>query len=377
MLVAAALLLSVVSGAYLFTSDPHAAVPGLLRFSQGRRRRQGHRGDLRRPVIYRRLARRQRGADGRAARVSGRERRVRHRSLPPGHPRRRDSRARAGLAQLGRHGHGRRVSRRSSASPSIGPRPDAFRPSPAARASPSRASTSSRSRTSRASTRPRTRSRRSSTSCEEPGRFSASAGGFRRASCSSALREPARRCWRARSPARPACRSSSPAARISSRCMPASARRASAACSATPAATLLHRLHRRARRRRPQPRRQLAQPRRARADAQPAAGRDGRLRSAPRHRRHRRHQPAGHPRSGAAAPGPVRPPGDRRQPRSEGTRGDPPRPHAQDSGRSREPTCARSRAARPGSPAPTSPTWSTKPRSSPDAPAERPSPTPT
>ena len=43
--------------------------------------------------------------------------------------------------------------------------------------------------------------------------------------------------------------------------------------------TLVHHLHRRARRRRPQPRRQLAQPRGARADAQPAARRDGRLRS--------------------------------------------------------------------------------------------------
>ena len=64
---------------------------------------------------------------------------------------------------------------------------------------------------------------------------------------------------------------------------------------------VLHHLHRRARRRRPQPRRQLAQPRGARADAQPAARRDGRLRRPPGHRRHRRHQPPGHPRSGAAA----------------------------------------------------------------------------
>ena len=44
---------------------------------------------------------------------------------------------------------------------------------------------------------------------------------------------------------------------------------------------VLHRLHRRARRRRPQPWRQLAQPRRARADAQSAARRDGRLRGHP------------------------------------------------------------------------------------------------
>ena len=44
---------------------------------------------------------------------------------------------------------------------------------------------------------------------------------------------------------------------------------------------VLHHLHRRARRRRPQPRRQLAQPRGARADAQPAARRDGRLHASP------------------------------------------------------------------------------------------------
>ena len=45
------------------------------------------------------------------------------------------------------------------------------------------------------------------------------------------------------------------------------------------ASSVVHHLHRRARRRRPQPRRQLAQPRGARADAQPAARRDGRLRA--------------------------------------------------------------------------------------------------
>ena len=65
--------------------------------------------------------------------------------------------------------------------------------------------------------------------------------------------------------------------------------------------SVVHHLHRRARRRRPQPRRQLAQPRGARADAQSAAGRDGRLRAEPGHRRRRRDQPARHSRSGAAA----------------------------------------------------------------------------
>ena len=69
--------------------------------------------------------------------------------------------------------------------------------------------------------------------------------------------------------------------------------------AATP--PVVHHLHRRARRRRPRARQQLAQPRGARADAEPAARRDGRLRRAPRDRRHRRDQPPGHPRPGAAA----------------------------------------------------------------------------
>jgi cell division protease FtsH len=41
---------------------------------------------------------------------------------------------------------------------------------------------------------------------------------FPRACCCTALRAPARRCWRAPSPARPACRSSRSPARTSSRC---------------------------------------------------------------------------------------------------------------------------------------------------------------
>ena len=64
-----------------------------------------------------------------------------------------------------------------------------------------------------------------------------------------------------------------------------------------PPSSVVHHLHRRARRRRPQPRRHLAQPRRARADAQPAARRDGRLRAQPGHRRHRRDQSSRHSRS--------------------------------------------------------------------------------
>ena len=66
-------------------------------------------------------------------------------------------------------------------------------------------------------------------------------------------------------------------------------------------------LHRRARRRRRRAR--LRQQLRARADAQPAARRDGRLRLDRRPRRDRRLEPAREARPGAAAPGPLRPPG--------------------------------------------------------------------
>src|SRR5581483_9305368 len=70
-------------------------------------------------------------------------------------------------------------------------------------------------------------------------------------------------------------------------------------------------------RRHPQPRRQLAEPRGARADAEPAARRDGRLRPQPGHRRRRRDQPARHSRSGAAAAGPLRSAGHGRRARPE------------------------------------------------------------
>ncbi len=58
---------------------------------------------------------------------------------------------------------------------------------------------------------------------EPEGATAASAPACRRASCWSARRAPARRCWRAPSPARPACHSSRSAARSSSRCSSASA----------------------------------------------------------------------------------------------------------------------------------------------------------
>nr|BFE67302.1 hypothetical protein GCM10020092_006030 [Actinoplanes digitatis] len=85
-----------------------------------------------------------------------------------------------------------------------------------------------------------------------------------------------------------------------------------------------HRLRRRDRRGRPAPRRRHGRrPRRARADAQPAARRDGRLRHQGRRHPHRRHQPARHPRPGAAAPGPLRPPDPGRQPGHGGPQGHP------------------------------------------------------
>ena len=67
-----------------------------------------------------------------------------------------------------------------------------------------------------------------------PARFGGWAPSCPRAFCSSARPAPARRCWRARSPGRPACRSSRSAAPTSSRCSSASARRASATCSSRP-----------------------------------------------------------------------------------------------------------------------------------------------
>ena len=80
----------------------------------------------------------------------------------------------------------------------------------------------------------------------------------------------------------------------------------------------LHHLRRRDRRGRPPARRRPGRrPRRARADAQPAARRDGRLRRPQQRHPHRRDEPARHPGPGAAAPGPLRPadPGRRAGPR--------------------------------------------------------------
>ena len=75
-----------------------------------------------------------------------------------------------------------------------------------------------------------------------------------------------------------------------------------------PQASPFDHLHRRDRRHRPAPRWLGFRPqRRARADPQPAAGRDGRLRPEHRRRRHGRHQPARDPRPGAASSRSLRP----------------------------------------------------------------------
>ena len=89
----------------------------------------------------------------------------------------------------------------------------------------------------------------------------------------------------------------------------------------------LHRLHRRARRARQGARAEPArQPRGARADAQPAARRDGRLRFAQGRHHHGRDQPSRSARPGAAPPGALRPPGAGRQAGRQGPRRDPPHP---------------------------------------------------
>ena len=110
-------------------------------------------------------------------------------------------------------------------------------------------------------------------------------------------------------------------------------------------ARALHHLHRRDRRGRPASRRRARRrSRRARADAQPAARRDGRLRVERRRHPHRRHQPARRARSGAAAPGPLRPPDrGRRAGRARAARGS----SGCTRGRSRSrPTCGSSTIAK-------------------------------
>ena len=131
----------------------------------------------------------------------------------------------------------------------------------------------------------------------------------------------------------------------------------------------VHRLHRRARRARqgahPEP---VRQPRGARADAQPAARRDGRLRLAQGRHHHGRDQPPRGARPGAAPPGPLRSAGAGRQARRQGARGDPAHSRQGREDRRRTSICkVDRRSAPPASPAPISRTWSTRRRCSPRA----------
>ena len=102
--------------------------------------------------------------------------------------------------------------------------------------------------------------------------------------------------------------------------------------SRAPAGGGLHRRDRRGRR----PAR-LRQQLRARADAQPAARRDGRLRHHRRPRRDRRFEPAREARPGAPAPGPLRPPDLRVAARRRRPRRDPQGAHARQAAGRRRP----------------------------------------
>ena len=96
----------------------------------------------------------------------------------------------------------------------------------------------------------------------------------------------------------------------------------------------LHRLHRRARRRRHRPHGRGLPPR-ARPDAEPAPRRARRVRRERPGRRHGRVEQAPGPRPGAAPPRPLRPAGAGRRPRPDRPRGDPARPHARQAARDR------------------------------------------
>ncbi len=91
----------------------------------------------------------------------------------------------------------------------------------------------------------------------------------------------------------------------------------------------VHHLHRRDRRGRAAARGGAGRlARRARADAQPDPGGDGRLRLEHQHHHHRRHQPPGRAGPGAAAAGALRPAGGAGPAGREGAAGDPRRAHA-------------------------------------------------
>ena len=114
-------------------------------------------------------------------------------------------------------------------------------------------------------------------------------------------------------------------------------------------ASPLHRLHGRDRRRRPPPRRgPRRRPRRARADAEPAPRRDGRVRAEGQHHPDRGDEPPRHPRPGAAPPRPLRP-ADRRRPARPQRPPEDPRGALRRASRSRaRSTSTRSPPGRPG-----------------------------
>ena len=120
----------------------------------------------------------------------------------------------------------------------------------------------------------------------------------------------------------------------------------------------VHHLHRRARRARQVAQHQSAgHARRARADAEPAAGGDGRLRSQRRRDHHGGDQPAGDPRCGAAARRALRPARRSRPPRRARPRGHPAGACADGEARSRTSTSRWWRRGRPASSVPIWPTW--------------------
>ncbi len=189
-------------------------------------------------------------------------------------------------------------------------------------------------------------------------------------------RAPARRCWRGPWPARPGV----PVLLDLRLGLRRDVRRRRRLARARPvragqAELPLHHLHGRDRRRRaPSRRRPGRRPRRARADAQPAAGRDGRLRDEGQHHPDRRHQPARHPRPGAAAARALRPPDRRRPSRPDwAARRSSRSTRAASRWRGRS-TSTRWPARRPASPAPICRTWSTRRRCWPRATASARSP---
>ena len=143
---------------------------------------------------------------------------------------------------------------------------------------------------------------RSWISCATPPAIRSSGHACRAACCSSGRRAPARPCSRAPWPAKPASRSTASPRRSSWSCSSAWAPRACATCSSVP-----RRPHRRSSSSTRSMRsddnagRAGRRQRRARADPQPAARRDGRLRRLDQRHRHRGHEPPRRARPGAAS----------------------------------------------------------------------------